>query len=114
MSIDTRKPASGGASRRAAAGSSGVPLPGRSPSATRSIWVMAVFLVVIGLVVAWIGQSASAVAPLGVSWALHPASNTVTVRLSPGSGPLGRKLMAESYLLVSAAGSGHGTGRMFG
>jgi peptidoglycan/xylan/chitin deacetylase (PgdA/CDA1 family) len=72
---------------------------------------MAVFLVVIGLVVAWIGQSASAVAPLGVSWTLHPASNTVTIRLTPGSGPLGRTLMAESYLVVSAAGNGQAARR---
>jgi peptidoglycan/xylan/chitin deacetylase (PgdA/CDA1 family) len=72
---------------------------------------MSVLLVVIGLVVAWLGQSASAVAPLGVSWTLHPASNTVTIRLTPGSGPLGQQLMAESYLLVLAAGSGQAARR---
>jgi hypothetical protein len=60
-----------------------------------------------GLVVAWVGQRAAALALArpGVAWALHPGSNTVTIRLTPGGGPLGRRFLAGSHLVVP----GHGT-----
>jgi peptidoglycan/xylan/chitin deacetylase (PgdA/CDA1 family) len=60
-------------------------------------------LVLIGLVVAWLGQraDAAAVAAPGVTWAVHPASNTVTLRLVPGSGPASRQILARSRLSVS-------------
>jgi peptidoglycan/xylan/chitin deacetylase (PgdA/CDA1 family) len=60
-------------------------------------------LVMVGLVVAWLGQraDAAAVAAPGVSWAVHPASNTVTVRLVPGGGPASRQILAHSRLTVS-------------
>jgi peptidoglycan/xylan/chitin deacetylase (PgdA/CDA1 family) len=65
--------------------------------------VLAVVLVLVGLVVAWLGQraDAAAVAAPGVTWAVHPASNTVTVRLVPGSGPGSRQILARSRLSVS-------------
>jgi peptidoglycan/xylan/chitin deacetylase (PgdA/CDA1 family) len=60
-------------------------------------------LVLVGLVVAWLGQraDAAAVAAPGVTWAVHPASNTVMVRLVPGSGPASRQILARSRLSVS-------------
>ncbi len=60
-------------------------------------------LVLVGLAVAWLGQraDAAAVAAPGVTWAVHPASNTVTVRLVPGGGPASRQILARSRLAVS-------------
>jgi len=63
-------------------------------------------LIFIGLGVAWVGQGAAAAAAgtPGVAWALSPATNTVTVRLTPGAGPAGRQILAHSHLLVSGSG----------
>jgi peptidoglycan/xylan/chitin deacetylase (PgdA/CDA1 family) len=60
-------------------------------------------LVLVGLAVAWLGQraDAAAVAAPGVTWAVHPASNTVTVALVPGGGPASRQILAHSRLAVS-------------
>ena len=62
-----------------------------------------------GLVVAWMGQRAEAVASEqpGVVWRLSPASNTVTVRMTPGSGPQARQVLARSHLIVTEAGNRH-------
>jgi peptidoglycan/xylan/chitin deacetylase (PgdA/CDA1 family) len=68
--------------------------------------VVTVALVLIGLAVAWVGQGAAAAAsgdPV-VAWALSPASNTVTVRLTPGEGPYAPGILARSHLAVSGAG----------
>jgi peptidoglycan/xylan/chitin deacetylase (PgdA/CDA1 family) len=63
----------------------------------------------VGLAVAWMGQRAEAVATdqPGVVWRLSPASNTVTIRLTPGSGPQGRQVLARSHLIVTEAGNRH-------
>ena len=63
-------------------------------------------LIFIGLGVAWIGQGAAAamLGTPGVAWALSPASNTVAIRLTPGSGPEGRRVLARSHLVVTGAG----------
>jgi len=68
--------------------------------------VATVLLVVVGLVVAWIGQGAAAAmsGTPGVAWALSPGSNTVAVRMTPGSGPYGRRILARSRLVVSGGG----------
>ncbi len=68
--------------------------------------VAAALLISIGLAVAWIGQGAAAAAAgtPRVAWALSPASNTVTLRLAPGTGPSGRQILARSHLVVSGAG----------
>ena len=60
-------------------------------------------LVMVGLAVAWLGQraDAAAVAAPGVTWAVHPGSNTVTVALVPGGGPASRQILAHSRLAVS-------------
>src|SRR5689334_15060784 len=77
----------------------GRPLPPggrRPPGARRRPLVLAAVggLVVVGLAVAWLGQRAEAVASAkpGLVWALSPASNTVTVRLTAGSGPQARQV----------------------
>jgi peptidoglycan/xylan/chitin deacetylase (PgdA/CDA1 family) len=63
-------------------------------------------LVGLGLVVAWMGQRADAAAQATprVAWTLSAASNTVTIRLAPGSGPLGRNVLAHSRIVVSEGG----------
>jgi peptidoglycan/xylan/chitin deacetylase (PgdA/CDA1 family) len=66
-------------------------------------------LVLVGLAVAWVGQRAAAVAAASphLAWAVSPASNTVTIRLAPGSGPSGHRILARSHLTVSRDGNGH-------
>jgi len=63
-------------------------------------------LVVLGLVVAWMGQRADAASQARprVVWTLSAASNTVTIRLAPGSGALGRDVLARSRIVVSEDG----------
>ena len=70
---------------------------------------VAAALVVVGLIVAWMGQRADAVASgqPRVTWHLSRASNTVTVRLTPGQGPLGRQFLANSTLTVTEPGKTH-------
>ena len=70
------------------------------------VLVVAALLVVAGLMVAWIGQNAEAVASgqPTVAWRLSPASNTVMVQLAAGVGPLGRRVLAQSRLTVTEAG----------
>jgi peptidoglycan/xylan/chitin deacetylase (PgdA/CDA1 family) len=65
-------------------------------------------LVAAGLIVAWMGQRAVAVASArpAVAWALDPASNTVTIQLRPGGGPSSRRILARSHLTVSEDGTG--------
>jgi peptidoglycan/xylan/chitin deacetylase (PgdA/CDA1 family) len=79
-------------------------------------------LIGLGLVVAWMGQRAEASAPATprVVWMLSAASNTVTIRLAPGSSPLGHNVLARSRIVVSEDGktrlsraaSGRGAVRM--
>jgi peptidoglycan/xylan/chitin deacetylase (PgdA/CDA1 family) len=70
---------------------------------------VATALVVVGLIVAWMGQRADAVASSQprVAWHLSPASNTVTVRLTPGQGAQGRQVLAHSKLTVTEPGKTH-------
>jgi len=70
---------------------------------------MAGALIVAGLVAAWLGQraTAQALSRPGVVWALSPASNTVTIKLTPGAGPSGRQVVAHSHLVVSENGTRH-------
>src|SRR6185437_15380751 len=96
------------------------PLGRGRPLPPRLLLAGAGALILIGLAVAWIGQGAvaSAAGTPGVAWVLHPASNTVTVRLTPGGGPAGRQVLVRSRLTVSVAGDGEltrtspGTGRV--
>jgi len=63
-------------------------------------------LVGLGLVVAWMGQRADAASQARptVAWTLSPATNTVTIRLAPGSSPTGRNVLARSRIVVSEDG----------
>src|SRR5215469_12034485 len=96
-------------------GTSPVPRPvvarlGRPRPARRlPIFLMAGLLIVTGLVVAWLGQRATArtLARPGAVWSLSPASNTVTIRLTPGAGPSGRQVVASSHLVVVENGKRH-------
>ncbi len=85
--------------------------PGRRPPLDRRLLLllMAGALIVAGLVAAWLGQRATAQAwsRPGVVWALSPASNTVTIKLTPGAGPSGRQVVADSHLVVSENGTRH-------
>jgi peptidoglycan/xylan/chitin deacetylase (PgdA/CDA1 family) len=84
------------------------PAPGKPPRFRLSVLAMPVLLVVIGLVVAGLGQRA-AMAASGAPhlvWALSPSSNTVTVRLTPGDGQASRQILARSHLTVSEDGHG--------
>ena len=82
------------------------PAPALPPRLT--VFAMTGVLVAAGLIVAWMGQHAVAVASArpAVAWALDPASNTVTIRLRPGGGPSGRRILARSHLTVSEDGNG--------
>jgi peptidoglycan/xylan/chitin deacetylase (PgdA/CDA1 family) len=84
---------------------------GRRPPLDRRLLflLMAGVLVLAGLVAAWLGQraTAQALSRPRIAWALSPASNTVTIRLTPGAGPTGRQVMAESHLVVSENGPRH-------
>jgi peptidoglycan/xylan/chitin deacetylase (PgdA/CDA1 family) len=68
--------------------------------------VAVLVLVLVGLAVAWVGQRAAARAadrPV-VAWALSRSLRSVTVRLTPGAGPLGDRILAGSRLIVSGEG----------
>jgi peptidoglycan/xylan/chitin deacetylase (PgdA/CDA1 family) len=73
-----------------------------------TVFAMTGVLVAAGLIVAWVGQRAVAVASVrpAVAWTLDPASNTVTIRLRAGGGPSGRRILARSHLTVSEAADG--------
>jgi peptidoglycan/xylan/chitin deacetylase (PgdA/CDA1 family) len=65
--------------------------------------------VVVGLIVAWMGQRAEAVAHArpGITWSASAAANKVTIRLTPGSGPSAGHLVADSRIVVSESGKKH-------
>jgi peptidoglycan/xylan/chitin deacetylase (PgdA/CDA1 family) len=76
------------------------------------VWVVAGVLVLLGELVAWAGRPGGGVAQVGVAWALSPASNCVTIRLTAGGGLPGRQVLARSHLVVSEGG--HLRGRSAG
>jgi peptidoglycan/xylan/chitin deacetylase (PgdA/CDA1 family) len=81
---------------------------GGGPPSSRRLPMLAAAgtLVGVGLVVAWMGQRAEAVAQArpGVTYSVSAAANAVTVRLTPGSGPSAGHIMASSRIVVSEAG----------
>jgi peptidoglycan/xylan/chitin deacetylase (PgdA/CDA1 family) len=98
------------------AGTNLVPRPAAAPLGRRLpldrrlvLLLMAGVLVLAGLVAAWLGQraTAQALSRPGIAWSLSPASNTVTIRLTPGAGPSGRQVVADSHLVVSEHGTRH-------
>src|SRR5580704_4974920 len=81
------------------------PAPALPPRVT--VFALTGVLVAAGLMVAWMGQRAVGLTSTrpAVAWALDPASNTVTIRLRPGGGPSGRRILARSHLTVSEDGN---------
>jgi peptidoglycan/xylan/chitin deacetylase (PgdA/CDA1 family) len=86
----------------------GRPAPARRPQLQLAVVALAGALVLVGLVVDWLGQRSAAAASARpvVAWALSPASNTVTIRLTPGGGPAARRILAHSQLTVPGGGNG--------
>src|SRR5262245_1281987 len=85
----------------------GSPAPGRRPPLRLSVLVMPGLLILIGLVVAALGQRA-AIAASGaphLEWELSPSPNTVTVRLVPGDGRASGEILARSHLTVTEDGN---------
>ena len=80
------------------------PLPRRVP-----ILAVAGALVAVGLIVAWMGQRADAAARArpGITWSVSAASNKVTIRLTPGSGPSSGHIVAGSRIVASVSGRKH-------
>ncbi len=94
----------------------GIPRPalpgrgGRLPSGRRvPLLAAAGALVVVGLIVAWMGQRADAAARArpGITWSVSVASNKVTIRLTPGNGPSAGHIVAGSRIAVSESGRNH-------
>jgi peptidoglycan/xylan/chitin deacetylase (PgdA/CDA1 family) len=84
-------------------------MPRLAPTRRGALLAAAGALVGVGLVVAWLGQRAEAVAQArpGITWSVSAASNTVTVRLAPGSGPTAGHVVAGSRVVVSESGNRH-------
>ena len=63
----------------------------------------------VGLLVAWMGQRAEAVARArpGLTWSVSAASNRVTIRLTAGSGPSAGHIVTGSRIVVSESGRKH-------
>jgi peptidoglycan/xylan/chitin deacetylase (PgdA/CDA1 family) len=65
--------------------------------------------VAVGLIVAWVGQRAEAIAQArpGIRWSVSAAANKVTIRLTPGSGPAADRVVSGSRIVVSERGRNH-------
>jgi peptidoglycan/xylan/chitin deacetylase (PgdA/CDA1 family) len=72
--------------------------------------VLVAVLSLVALIAGCLGRSGPAPVPLGVAWVFSPASNTVTIRITPQAGTAGQQVVAQSRLAVSENGNGH-TGR---
>jgi hypothetical protein len=72
--------------------------------------VLVAVLSLVALIAGCLSRSGSAPAPLRLAWAFSPASNTVTIQVTPPDGTdgtAGRQLLAQSRLAVSEHGNGH-------
>ncbi len=92
----------------------GLAYPGDArPSARQFRFRRAMLVVVLLSLVALAGgglgcsSPAAAPVPFRVAWALSPASNTVTIRVTPPAGTAGRQVLARSRLTVSETSNGH-------
>ena len=92
-------PARPAAARPGPAAGPGQPTPAR-------ITALAVtgMLVLVTASVARIAHVGASAMPPALTWTLSPATNTVTIRLTSGSGPSGRQIRARSRLVVSRDG----------
>ena len=69
--------------------------------------VLVALLSLIAVIGGCLGRSGPAPVPLRVAWVFSPASNTVTIRVTPPAGSAGRQVLAQSRLAVSENGNGH-------
>jgi peptidoglycan/xylan/chitin deacetylase (PgdA/CDA1 family) len=69
--------------------------------------VLVAVLSLVALIAGCLGRSGPAPVPLHVAWVFSPASNTVTIRVTPQAGTAGQQALAQSRLAVSENGNGH-------
>jgi peptidoglycan/xylan/chitin deacetylase (PgdA/CDA1 family) len=69
--------------------------------------VLIAVLSLVALIAGCLGRSGPAPVPLHVAWVFSPASNTVTIRVTPQAGTAGQQVLAQSRLAVSENGNGH-------
>jgi peptidoglycan/xylan/chitin deacetylase (PgdA/CDA1 family) len=69
--------------------------------------VFVAVLSLVALIAGCLGRSGPAPVPLRVAWVFSPASNTVTIRITPQAGTAGQQVVAQSRLAVSENGNGH-------
>ena len=69
--------------------------------------VLAAVLSLVAVIAGCLSRSGPAPVPLRVAWAFSPASNTVTIRVTPQAGTAGRQVLAQSRLAVSENRNGH-------
>jgi peptidoglycan/xylan/chitin deacetylase (PgdA/CDA1 family) len=69
--------------------------------------VLVALVSLVAVVGSCLGGSGTAPVPLRVAWVLSPASNTVTIRVTPPAGTVGRQVLAHSRLAVSENDHGH-------
>ena len=82
------------------------PVSARQYRFRRAVVLVAV-LSLVALIAGCLGRSGPAPVPLQVAWAFSPASNTVTIRVTPQAGTAGQQVLAQSRLAVSENGNGH-------
>jgi peptidoglycan/xylan/chitin deacetylase (PgdA/CDA1 family) len=69
--------------------------------------VLVAVLSLVALIAGCLGRSGPAPVPLHVAWVFSPASNTVTIQVTPQAGTPGQQVLAQSRLAVSENGNGH-------
>jgi peptidoglycan/xylan/chitin deacetylase (PgdA/CDA1 family) len=69
--------------------------------------VLVAVLSLVAFIAGCLGRSGPAPVPLQVGWVFSPASNTVTIRVTPQAGTAGQQVLAQSRLAVSENGNGH-------
>src|SRR5580693_4360496 len=97
---------SAGAARRASAYPGYRPVSARQYRFRRAMVLVAV-LSLVALIAGCLGRSGPAPVRLHVAWVFSPASNTVTIRVTPQAGTVGQQVLAQSRLAVSENGNGH-------
>jgi peptidoglycan/xylan/chitin deacetylase (PgdA/CDA1 family) len=82
------------------------PVSARQYRFRRAVVLVAV-LSLVALIAGCLGRSGPAPVPLRVAWVFSPASNIVTIRVTPQAGTAGQQILAQSRLAVSENGNGH-------
>ena len=82
------------------------PVSARQYRFRRAVVLVAV-LSLVALIAGCLGRSGPAPVPLRLAWVFSPASNIVTIRVTPQAGTAGQQVLAQSRLAVSESGNGH-------